>query len=201
MSIFAAILALAVILAGLHMLAPDHWIPLTVVSSRLSFSHRRTYATAAFLGILHAGTSATLALIALFIGTVVAGRYENYLNYGAILLLVAVGLYFIVTGYSEHDAGNEISGASVSTVLSISIFPDLALMPIVLAGASLSPVDMGTVIIAFALASALSLTLVVYGAIRGFARGLEKIPPRYIDYIMGAILLATAAFVTLVDFL
>ncbi|MCL5732684.1 MAG: hypothetical protein M1285_04735, partial [Candidatus Thermoplasmatota archaeon] len=66
---------------------------------------------------------------------------------------------------------------------------------------SLSPVDMGTVIIAFALASALSLTLVVYGAIRGFARGLEKIPPRYIDYIMGAILLATAAFVTLVDFL
>ena len=80
MSLFAAILALAVILAGLHMLAPDHWIPLTVVSTRLRFSHRRTYATAAFLGILHAGTSATLALIALFIGTIVAGRYENILN-------------------------------------------------------------------------------------------------------------------------
>ncbi len=201
MPLFVAILALAVVLAGLHMLAPDHWIPLTVISTRLRFSRRRTYAMSAFLGILHAGTSATLALIALFIGTIVAGKYEDYLNYGAIILLVIVGLYFIATGYSERDANDDISGASISTVLSISIFPDFALLPIILAGASLSPVDLGAVIAAFALASALSLTIVVYGTMKSFAKGLEKIPPRYIDYIMGAILLATAAFVVLVDFL
>lgn len=193
MQLFYLILIIAIVLAGLHMLAPDHWIPLTVVAGRMNFSRRRTLATAGLLGILHAGTSATVALLALLLGMVLVKIYLNYLQYVSIALLIIVGVYFILNGYRERNSHDNPSSASVTTVLSVSIFPDLALMPLLLSGITLSSVEIGIVIVAFAVISALSLSLMVYGTSKGFSRAVERLPPRYVDYIMGSILFITAA--------
>lgn len=182
------------------MIAPDHWVPLTVVSNRLNYSRRRTYSSAAVIGALHAGTSEALAGIALLAGVFLARSYLKYLELASVVLLVAVGIYFIVNGYTEEPGEKEGSLSSISSILAISAFPDFALIPIMLAGSSLPASDIGIMLLSFVLISALSLTLMAYGTVRGFSRAIEKVPPRYIDYVMGLILFATAAVIVFTPF-
>ncbi len=200
MQIFTLILAIAIIVATLHMMAPDHWVPLIVVAERVGMPRRRVYGMAGFLGILHAGTSATVALLVLFVGVVLIHGYVSDLNAASIVLLIAVGIYFAVTGYREREAEVMPDRISTGTLLSVSIFPDFALIPILLSAVSLSSLEIGIIILAFALASAASLMVMIYGLSLGFSRAIQKMPPRYVDYIISAILWLTALFIFFVEY-
>ncbi len=200
MEIFAIILAIAILVAALHMVAPDHWVPLIVVADRTHLQRKRVYGMAGFLGILHAGTSATVALLVLYVGLILIHGYVSYLNAASIALLIVVGLYFAITGYRENESEIKPDRISTATLLSVSIFPDFALVPILLSAVSLTSLEIGVIILSFALASAVSLIIMVFGVSLGFSKAIEKMPPKYIDYIISVILWFTALFVFLFEF-
>ncbi|MCL4350768.1 MAG: hypothetical protein M1535_04915 [Candidatus Thermoplasmatota archaeon] len=177
------------------MLAPDHWVPLMVVSKKLGYSTRKSLGSAAGLGALHALTSEALAGIALIVGLFLVKSFLNYLEFASIALLVIVGLYFIVNGYIETNDEEGYSSSSIRSIVSISAFPDFALIPIMLTSSTLPDLSILAVLAAFALISAISLLIMVYITMKGLSKTLEKVPPRYIDYIMGIILFITSAII------
>lgn len=198
MSLFIVIMGSVLILGGLHMLAPDHWVPLMVVARKLNYTSRKTVASALAMGSLHAITSETVAGIALIVGIFLVGNFLHYLDIASIILLVAVGIYFILNGYTEKNPENGYSTSSIRSILGISAFPDLALVPIMLASSPLPATSVLIVLVAFILVSSFSLAVMVYGAVKGFSRAMETVPPRYIDYVMGAVLFVTAAILAFV---
>ncbi len=60
--------AISVVVASLHMIAPDHWLPLTALSLKRKYGKGRVLEISAVLGILHGSTSVILSLVALFLG-------------------------------------------------------------------------------------------------------------------------------------
>lgn len=199
-SLFVVILGTVIALGGLHMIAPDHWVPLMIVSRKLNYSQYRTYLNAAALGGLHAITSEAIAGIALVIGLVLVRNFLNYLEWASILLLLAVGIYFIVNGYAEKSSEDGYASSSVKSIIAISAFPDFALIPVMLAGSPLPILDIAAMLVVFILISAVSLTIMVMAAAKGFSKALEQLPPRYIDYIMGLVLFLTSAILAFTSF-
>ncbi|MCL4335689.1 MAG: hypothetical protein M1344_00475, partial [Candidatus Thermoplasmatota archaeon] len=84
------------------------------------------------------------------------------------------------------------------SALSVGIFPDLALIPILISGYSLSAYELITILLAFALLSTLFLCLMVFLAARGMGKIIARIPPKYMDYMIGAVLFLTAAIIVFV---
>ncbi len=193
MSLFVILLGGTVLLAALHMLAPDHWLPLMAVSSARKFSARKKYTISSLLGFLHAMTSMVVALAALTTGILLIGHYLTYLYDGGIVLLIVVGIYFILNGYFESSNREEKENVSIWTALGISVFPDLALLPIMITGVQLNVVQLGSILIMFTIVSGVTLPVVVLAASGGFSKVIERIPSRYVDFVMGAILILTAA--------
>lgn len=197
MSIFLLILSAAIVLAVLHMVAPDHWIPLTVVSKKFNYSSSKTYETALLIGILHSAASVTLAVVAYFIGELLVKNSLHFLYLSSVILLIIVGIYFIVNGYFEDFEEPESSTLSTKSILTVSIFPDFAFIPIMLAASTLPLIQVSAVIMAFILLTCITVVIMTVGASKGFSRTMEKVPPRYIDYIIGAILFLTATIIIL----
>lgn len=180
------------------MIAPDHWVPLMVVSRKMNYSGRRTYFSAIALGGLHAITSEAVAGIGLIVGIFLVKSFLHYLEVASVILLVIVGIYFIANGYTEKNPEESYSLTSVRSIIAISAFPDFALIPIMLASSPLPLLAISTVLVIFIIISALSLVVIIYGAVKGFSKALERLPPRYVDYIMGMVLFATAAILALI---
>ncbi len=197
MSTFLLILSAAIVLAVLHMVAPDHWIPLTVVSKKFNYSSSKTYETALLIGILHSAASVTLAVVAYFIGELLVKNSLHFLYLSSVILLIIVGIYFIVNGYFEDFEDPESSTLSTKSILTVSIFPDFAFIPIMLAASTLPLIQVSAVIMAFILLTCITVVIMTVGASKGFSRTMEKVPPRYIDYIIGAILFLTATIIIL----
>lgn len=195
MALFLILLGTVLLLGGLHMIAPDHWVPLTVVSGRLNYSRRKIILSAAMLGALHSVTSEAISGVALVIGILLFRSYITYTEILSVALLAAVGVYFIVNGYTEKEPESGYAIASVKSILAISVFPDFALIPIMLASSALSVPEIALILAAFTIISTVSLTAMAYVSTAGLAMALENVPPRYIDYVMGLVLIATAGII------
>ena len=137
MNIFPVILSAAMVLAVLHMVAPDHWIPLTVVSKKFNYSSSKTYETALLIGILHSAASVALAVVAYYLGELLVSDSLYFLYLSSVILLIIVGIYFIFNGYFEKSENPESSALSSKSILTVSIFPDFAFIPIMLAASAL----------------------------------------------------------------
>ncbi len=195
--IFFFIIGIASVIAFTHMFAPDHWIPLLAVSSRSNYTGRRTYFTAAAIGLLHASSSIAVALVAFSISMGIAREYVLYFRYGAEILLLAIACYFIINGISEKNAENSGKSASNTTLLSVSVFPDLAFMPLLILAIGLPALQISAIILVFAAVSTFSLVFVVFFSMKGFLRAVKNIPPRYMDYVIAAVLIITSAYLYL----
>lgn len=173
------------------MLAPDHWVPITVVSHRKSLPGSRTYLLASAIGLGHGLSSAVLSLVIAEIGTLFFPVY--YVNLSAIFILLVIALYIIVQAIRETRAGTKAQSVSVF----VSVIPDPALVPFILVAQGFGLVYTGVMVGAFVIVAVVSLTLVVLFASRGLSKTLEKINPQYVDYLIALVLILVAAFVYL----
>ncbi|MCL5954786.1 MAG: hypothetical protein M1507_01545 [Candidatus Thermoplasmatota archaeon] len=192
MSVYVLLLLVALSVSSLHMIAPDHWLPLTVISSAKAYSSTKKYGVAAGLGFAHAATSIVVAMAIFYAGLVLIHSYVSYLLLAGEVLLVIIGLYFIINGYRES---HEETSFSETSAISVSAFPDLALLPIVISAATLSNLQIGTILLVFFLASGVALTAMVFIAGKGLGKAISKVPPKYMDYLIGGVLIATAVFI------
>ncbi len=147
----------------------------------------------ASIGASHAILSSLVAVFILFLGLTFLSSYVYYLFMTAIVLLVVVGVYFIVNGYLESARQNE---KVENSVLAVSVFPDLAMIPVLLVGFSLG-FFLVWVLVAFIAASSLSLSAIVFLGSAGTGSRLARMKPENMDYLIGIALFLTAAFVYL----
>lgn len=177
------------------MVAPDHWLPLSVASARRSLGSRKTLAIAAALGVTHSATSALVAVLVLLVGEVVAGLV-HYLNTAGFILLIVVAVYFFLAGAAEAKAPRTSEHVALGSAVAVSVFPDFALVPLVLLASPYGATYVGQLLAVFAVVSASSLTAVTAAARRGLLKSMERMPPYYSDYAVALILVITAfAFV------
>ncbi len=119
--------------AVFHMMAPDHWLPITIISETRGFSKAEKYGITASIALLHGALSSAIALAILYVGLVFLGKFVQYITFAGLLLLVVVGAYFVINGYLERNAGSIAGNASVA----VSVLPDFAIIPLLLSGSAL----------------------------------------------------------------
>lgn len=183
------LLIVVVAISSLHMVAPDHWVPVTLTAFRRRLTRRRTYVLASSIGITHGVTSALLSVAVgeaglLFLPVV-------YVRLMSALLLVAIALYIMVNSAREAGRPRGVESAS----LLVSVIPDPTLVPFVLFAFDLGPIFVSLITGLFIAATSLSLLMVVVLSYRGLERALSNIKPIYIDMVVAATLVAMAAFV------
>ncbi|MCL4343651.1 MAG: hypothetical protein JRN26_00185 [Nitrososphaerota archaeon] len=186
---FLLISTVAALIAVFHMLAPDHWLPVTIISETRRFSNAKKYSITASIALLHGTLSSAIALAILYVGLVFLKQFDRYIIFSGLILLIIVGAYFVVNGFLERNADSIAGNASIA----VSALPDFAIIPLLLSGSSFSLYQIGLIIAIFISAGIASLLAVVAAA--SFATGfaLRKLSPAYFDYIIGAIMFITAA--------
>ncbi|MEM0138205.1 MAG: hypothetical protein QW100_00555 [Thermoplasmatales archaeon] len=192
-SSFPLISSAAILVAVLHMIAPDHWLPITVISEAKGFSKVKKYGITASIGLLHGVLSSSIALALLYVGLVFLSKFIEYLTLAGILLLIVVGAYFFISGFLERGS-NTIIG---STSISVSILPDFAIIPILLSASALNAYQIGVIVTLFILVGVASLISVVAAASYVTDLALKKVSPAYFDYAIGFTLLLTALYIYL----
>lgn len=197
MNSFTHILIAVIIIGILHMTAPDHWLPLSAISRRFNYTGTKTQATATLLGFLHSSISVLIGVFAYVIGLLFISYLKDGFSIIARVLLAIVAIYFIGNGYKEsRSVENHMNDSTtVRSALIVSIFPDFAMIPFIFSTLGMSNISIIEIIISFIAVSILSINAMAYIGTRGLAMVIERIPPYYIDYVMGIILLATIPFV------
>ena len=185
------LLGVVIALSALHMVAPDHWVPLTVTSHRNQLTRSRTYLLAFTIGLGHGVSSAALSLVIALVGSLFFPAY--YVTLFAVVILLVIALYILVKAARESKAGTKVG--SVSMV--VSVIPDPALVPFILVANGFGAAYTFAVLVGFIVAAVASLVLVTFLATLGLSRALSKIRPQYVDYLVALALVMVAVFIYL----
>lgn len=173
------------------MLAPDHWIPLTVTSHRSKLAKSRTYLLASAIGLGHGLSSAALSLVIATVGSLFFPAY--YVSLLAVGLLLIIAAYIVVKAARETHAGTKVRTVS----LVVSVIPDPALVPFILVASGFGLGYTYLMLGAFVVAAVVSLVLVIALATTGLSKILSKIRPEHVDYLVALALVLVACFIYL----
>lgn len=171
------------------MVAPDHWVPVTVISNRKSYARPRTLLIASAIGFAHGMSSTVLSLAIAEIGALFFP--VHYVNLSAVFLLLVIAAYVIISAIRASRSGTKAESVSML----VSIIPDPALVPFILVARGFGVVYTGILVSAFVVTAVASLALVVFLAALGLSKSLSRIKPQYIDYLVALALILVAAFV------
>jgi len=188
---FLLILLDAMMVATFYMIAPDHWLPITIISNKYGFSSAKKYSIASSIAAIHGALSSAIAVAVLYVGLFFLKKFVQDITFAGLLLLIIIGVYFVVNGYIERNRSSIAGHAS----LAVSVLPDFAIIPLLLTGSTLSSQQIGVIVAVFILVGVATLLAVVAAAslIADFA--LKKVNPAYFDYLVGFLLFFTAVFV------
>ncbi len=185
MQLLITLFSIVALIAFLHMLAPDHWLPLIILSAKRKFSTGRKYIYSFGIGTIHALSSISLSFIVSFFIYSYIVIAIKIIIYIAMAFLIIIGLYFIINGYRENEMNFESSN-----ILGVSIIPDIAVFPIILISFGYSMYDTEEIILLFYLVSIITLLTITYLATISIGNFLQRIKPKYSDYIIGIILIS-----------
>ncbi|MHB1493356.1 MAG: hypothetical protein ACYCSG_00575 [Thermoplasmataceae archaeon] len=191
---FLFLLTVAIIIALTHMIAPDHWIPLVSLASKNKYSNPKKFGIASLIGSGHAAISGLLALLIVIFGMVFLKGYVNDLIDVSIILLIAIGAYFIINGYSESRESNR---GIENSIIAVSVFPDLAIIPIIISSSQYPLMDTLIIFLGFLIASVISINIMVFLSSLTIGERFSKMKPEHMDYAIGVLLFMTAIVVIL----
>jgi len=86
-------MSLALTVAVLHSLSPDHWLPFVMLGRSRNWVFQRTLGFAGLAGTAHVGTSIIIGLIGVALGAIFAERFAAIIEY-------ITGALFIIFGFS-----------------------------------------------------------------------------------------------------
>ncbi len=194
MALFIVLISTVVLVAFFHMIAPDHWIPLLIISKTRKYTAKTKYVTAVLLGLGHSGSSVLVAIAVLFVGIEILKSSIHILTDISILLMFVIAAYFIINGLREaNESSDDIMAKSA---LAVSAFPDLAFLPIFIAAFGTGTDHLTYIVLVFIAVTTVTLTAVVWvtSNIPGTDK-LKQIPGRYTDYLIGLILIVTGIII------
>ena len=189
MNIELYLILITLTLATLHMIAPDHWMPISIISAKRKYLSAQTDAYSFSIGFAHGLLSALLALGIAYLGVSLIGY--NQVRIGSVILLAAVCIYIFANVLKEKKNSESVENTS----LIVSFIPDPAFLPIVLASVIYGGIFVGTLSLLFIFAGGISLMIVTSFARKGMLKALEKVDPVNIDYVVILVLVITAIFI------
>ena len=102
-----ALLVLGVAAVGvLHTLAPDHWVPITLIARQRGWSTLETARAALIAGSGHTVSTLVIGIVVWFAGAELGALYGNIIDAVASLALVAFGLWIAFSGWRELKGGH-----------------------------------------------------------------------------------------------
>ncbi|KAA8921856.1 hypothetical protein [Thermoplasma sp.] len=183
------ILASVIVLASLHMIAPDHWLPLAALSARRRMRSSMSAAIASALGLAHSLLSLALSFAIIFLGMYFLGLVHFRII--AIAIIAVVCVYMFVNTIVESKKHGRIE----ESALTVSVLPDPTVLPFIVAAGLYGPSGIVYASISFVFASVVALALISYAANRGLVSGLRNLNPITIDRIVILILIITAVYI------
>jgi len=193
-------LLLAAALVGiLHMSAPDHWATLAMIGHRAGWTRGRLLTISLTAGVGHLILSFAVGFAVVFLGlyfSTIVSYYFTLIVGGA---MVIGGL--LVALRSSRQASEEESKGDKSfgyfAVLGAALSPDLAILPVFLYATAVSLEAVLDTAVIFALATIATLITLVLGSSLGFAKALQRLPPKYNDAVAGLVIAVVGVYVLL----
>ncbi len=184
---------LALGIGALHMLAPDHWVPLTVYCHNKGLPTRKSAAIATAGGLAHVAGSLLAMFFAIGIGLAVVNRFSDLSNDVVGASFVGVGLWMGVKGIRApptEDGRVDTSRGAKWLVFATASSPELTIFPIYLA-ASLNGLGAVAVTLgAFTIGTVVSIVFLTLAGMKGMSRFLTAPGrEREIDIAIALILL------------
>ncbi len=174
----------AVLIAVLHSLAPDHYLPYTVLGRARNWTVRNILLLSLLAGTFHVSSSVGIGY-ALILGIDLLGFAETLEAFSS-PLLIFIGLgYAVVSLLKPH---RHVHSGSLIALLAVSLAPCLPLIPLMLA----SPADAGITATTFGLATLATILLMTYTT----SRTLK--PPEFLhgreDFFAGIVIAGSGIF-------
>jgi len=196
------ILAIAFGIGVVHMLAPDHWVPLTIYCHSKNFSLRRSASIAATGGIAHVLGSLVAAAVAVIVGFAIVGNLSIYASYviGASFFLTGVWMFYSGLKKEEGSLSQKAVDAKSAKwlVFATASSPELTVLPVYLAATSYGSLGIALSLTVFAVATVTSVVVVTIAGVRGMGRFLRKYErERQIDFAIALLLWAVGLFIIL----
>jgi len=198
----------AVAVGSLHTMAPDHWMPFAALARARHWSVLRTARTTVLCGFGHVTASAALAIVALFAGLEVIRAVGAHLEKQANYLLMAFGLIYMVWGlwrsfrrdphavihprdhhhaHGHHDHDHGLTEWSLFALFSAD--PCVAVIPMVMAAAAGGWVAVLVVVVAYEVATILTMVVLVTMAYAGARAFRSQWIDSYGDAAAGALII------------
>lgn len=180
-------------IGAVHMLAPDHWVPLTVYCHSKGMPERRISLLAIAGGLAHTAGSLVALVIAIAVGQVVAANFSGAAGLLVGMSFLAVGLWKLVATIRERSVDPENKGVSQGTkwlVMTATSSPELTIFPAYLAASVFGLLAVAATLAAFTAGTVVSLVAITLAGTRGMGRFL-RVPGRekQIDYTIAAVLI------------
>lgn len=202
------LLAGAALVGILHMSAPDHWATLAILGRTASWNRSRLLGVSLVAGIGHVLLSVALGFVVVGIGFIFSTVISVYLTEAIGAIMVVVGGYSAgrailnrekVLRELSNDPVETVKkverGAGYFAVLGAALSPDLSILPIFLVAVPIGVTVAIDTAVVFALASILTIVLLVLGSSAGLAMALEKIPPEYNDAVAGFVIALVGVYI------
>lgn len=200
--VFTLLLAAATV-GSLHALAPDHWVPFSVLGRARGWSAGRTIRLTLVCGLGHVTVSAAFGIAALLVGARAVTALGSTLQSNAALLLIGFGLAYMVWGlwrsFSDrlaHTHPHDHRLTEWSLFLFFCADPCVALIPMIIAASTRGWGAVTLVIVIYEIAMfATMVTLVT--TVHAGARAI-RLPwlDRYGDAMAGGLIVILGVVVT-----
>ncbi|MGZ8867868.1 MAG: hypothetical protein ACXW2P_05955 [Thermoanaerobaculia bacterium] len=193
----------AATVGSLHALAPDHWVPFSVLGRARGWSAGRTIRLTLVCGLGHVTVSAAFGIAALLIGAKAVTALGSTLQSNAALLLIGFGLAYMVWGlwrsFSNrlaHTHPHDHKLTEWSLFLFFCADPCVALIPMIIAASTRGWGAVALIIVIYEIAMFATMVTLVTTTHAG-ARAI-RLPwlDRYGDAMAGALIVILGVVVT-----
>ena len=211
---FVALALTAASVGALHSLAPDHWVPFSVLSRAQGWSRAKTARITLLCGFGHVTVSVALGLLGLVLGVAVLQAMGERLATVGGLLMVGFGVAYGAWGlrravrqklpghthhdhhhhhhHHAHDHDHDYTRMTTWTLfLLFCADPCVAVVPILFAAAPLGALPATAVVITYEAATMATMIVLVLLAHKGVAGLKAKWIDRYGDGAAGGLIAAT----------
>lgn len=208
-ALLGALTVAAATVGSLHSLAPDHWVPFAAVARARGWSNARTARVTVACGLGHVTVTLLLAFAGLAFGREVFVALAGRLEAAAGVLLIVFGLAYAawsVRGalgrrvhghvHVRYDHVHDPSRVSAwGLFLFFSADPCAAVIPLVLAAASLGPSAMLLTAAVYEVATIATMVALVLSARTGAFAIRLRVLDRYGDVAAGGLIAAVGVVV------
>jgi nickel/cobalt transporter (NicO) family protein len=200
----------AAVVGILHMSAPDHWVTLCMLGRSAKWTRIRLFGISLTTAIGHVIFSIALGLGVVAVGLVFSHLISFYLDTGIAIIMITIGLTVGIRSlvrknehHHKHDHNEDNKknndklnrGVGYFAVLGAALSPDLSITPIYLSAIKAGFYFAIELSVVFAVASIITLLLLVQLGTVGLAKTFEKIPEKYNDSMVGFVIAAIGIYI------